>query len=430
MVLIVVDTLRADHLGSYGFPYRSSPNVDALAAEGVVFDQAIAASSRTAPSHASIMTSRFPRENTIGFENGTTALEGLQTLAELLRDAGYDTGAFIGNMLLHSRSGLNRGFDVYDDDLSVQEKNRSDIFERHAQQTAERALTWVDERAAAPFFLWLHLQDPHGPYTPPPQFADVIDIESDPEEAELEVVEGIYGQGGIPEYQYFDGSHRLSEYQERYANEILYADYWIGEVVKAIEQKSGERDTIVLLTADHGEAMGESGRHFVHGLTCTPEVARIPMIVRAKGLTPGRRSELVHHVDIMPTLLDLAGLPVPEDVRGQSLGPVIRGEVKLAERLVYCDVGNEIGVYRQDRTFYRVLGKRALERATPKGQRRREPLWVRYKWNRDETWTLLDDQVSDQNEIRSYYLNATTPARAPLLDDQEIDRLRALGYVE
>ncbi|MGY8803749.1 MAG: sulfatase [bacterium] len=430
IVLIVVDTLRADHLGTYGFPHGSSPNIDALAAKSVVFDYAIAASSRTAPSHASMMTSRFARENSIGFHNGTTRLEGAVTLAGILKRAGYRTGAFIGNMLLHSRLGMDHGFDVYDEDLSVQEKNRNEIFERRANQTAERAIAWVNKEGGEPYFLWLHLQDPHGPYTPPQEFAEQIHIQSPADEPELPVVAGTDGQDGIPEYQHIEGLNRLTQYQERYAEEIAFADHWIGEVVKTVDARSSPRETIVVLTADHGEAMGEAGRHFVHGLTCTPEVARVPFLIRAAGLTPERRDELVHHVDILPTILEGAGLAIPEQTSGRPLGPIVRGEQRLAERLLYCDVGNEIGVYLQDRTFYRVMGKRALELPSFDGKPRPEPLWTRYRWNVDESWSLLDDQVPEKDEVRAYVRNAVKNVGAPRFDDQEIDRLRALGYVE
>ncbi len=430
VVLIVVDTLRADHLGTYGFPHGSSPNIDALAAQGVVFEQAIAASSRTAPSHASIMTSTFVRENSLGFRNGTTRLEGLPTLAAILSDAGYQTAAFIGNMLLQSRFGLDHGFEVYDDDLVVAEKNRSDIHERRAEQTGARAIAWLDERGDAPFFLWLHLQDPHGPYTPPAPFSERIKIEGTPNEVELDVVTGIDGLGGIPEYQYIEGSHRLSEYRERYAGEILYADHWIGNVVAAAQRRSGTRETIVVLTADHGEAMGEAGRHLVHGVSCTPDVARVPLIIRAPGLAPGHRGELVHHVDILPTLLELTGLPIPEASRGHALGPVIRGETTIAERIVYCDIGDEIAVYRSDRTFHRLIGKSALAWAHTGRGRGRDPVWVRYRWNHDETFDPIDGGHSNEDEVRAYYRNVTPFVVAPPLDAEEIDQLRALGYVE
>jgi arylsulfatase A-like enzyme len=198
----VLNTLRAEPLGTYAFPHGSGPNIDALAAKSVVFDDAIAASSRTALSHASMMTSRFARKTSIAFHNGTTRFKGAVTLAGILKRAGYRTGAFIGNMLLHSRLGMDHGFDVYDEDLSVQEKNRNEIFERRANQTVERAIEWVNK----------------------------------------------------------EGLNRLMQYQERYTEEIAFADPWIGQVVKAVNERSSPRETIVSLTADHGEAMGKAGR--------------------------------------------------------------------------------------------------------------------------------------------------------------------------
>jgi arylsulfatase A-like enzyme len=162
VLLVTVDTLRAGHLSSYGFALETSPHIDALAAESALFERAVAASSSTAPSHASILTSRSVPEHSIGHLNGETRPEGLSTLAEVLREAGYATGAFVSNFML----GFDRGFDHYDDTLPDSEPNRPLIFERRVDATTARALAWLGERNG-PFFLWVHYQDPHGPYDLP-----------------------------------------------------------------------------------------------------------------------------------------------------------------------------------------------------------------------------------------------------------------------
>ena len=154
VLLVTIDTLRPDHLGAYGFPGESSPNLDALAARGVVFERAIAASARTAPSHASLFTSRWVRDHSIGYHNGSTRLGDEVTLAALLSEAGYDTAAFVGNSMLRRRVGLDRGFAVYDDTLPDAERNRP-VFERVAAKTTPRALEWLARPRRRPFFLWV-----------------------------------------------------------------------------------------------------------------------------------------------------------------------------------------------------------------------------------------------------------------------------------
>jgi arylsulfatase len=222
VLLITVDTLRADYLGSYGFDQPTSPRVDALAAEGVLFERAIAASSSTVPAHATILTSRYTREHTIGYRNGDSTLTDETSVAEIFQRAGYATAAFVGNYLLRRGIGLERGFDVYDDELTARELNRQDYYERIAEDTNQRALRWISGIDGAPFFLWVHYQDPHGPYAPPEPYQGRFRLAPEADEAPLEVVPSTSGWRSIPEYQALEGLFRPSEYTGRYADEILY----------------------------------------------------------------------------------------------------------------------------------------------------------------------------------------------------------------
>ena len=208
VLLITVDTLRADYLSAYGFPFETSPQVDALAAEGVLFERAISGSSRTVPAHASIMTSRYTREHSVGYLNGKSALRDRVTLADLFRDAGYATAGFIGNILLTRNTGLGRGFDLFDDEIETPELNRPNIVERLAEDTTRRAIEWLAEEREAPAFLWVHYQDPHGPYTPPAEDANRFDLPGPPGEKPLALAKsnvGTKSRGGIPPYQVLPG---------------------------------------------------------------------------------------------------------------------------------------------------------------------------------------------------------------------------------
>jgi arylsulfatase A-like enzyme len=429
VLLITVDTLRADHLGSYGFAFDTSPSIDALAADGVVFEKAIAAAGKTTPAHASIMTSRYTREHSIGHGNGDSALSTEATLAEHFRDAGYATAAFVSNILLTRRVGLGRGFDLFDDELTTPEINRPHVVERLARDTTERALGWLRDTGERPFFLWVHYQDPHGPYTPPPSERDRFQLPAAPDEKELPVQRGNSARGGIPAYQVLPNLRRLSEYVSRYAGEIFYADRWIGEIIAAADAEVG-RDTIVLLTADHGESFGENDHYFKHTHTTTPEVARVPLIIRAPGLAPERRSEIASHVDVLPTLLDLAGLPVPFDASGVSLAPLAGKPARRLERFVFCDNGGQLSAYRND-TFVWMTGvgsawmdpeKRAARPGVPK--------WAVFRWTPGGGWARTADDAPLPADVDAYAADAVAmnPLRPPT--EEEIERLRALGYAD
>jgi arylsulfatase len=396
VLLLTIDTLRADHLGAYGHPEPISPEIDALAERGVVFERALAASSRTAPSHASIFTSRFVRDHSIGSVNGATRLEREPTLASLLSARGYATAAFVSNTVLQRHTGLDRGFAHYDDHLTDSESNRGTIFERRAPDTAERALDWL-AGASRPWLLWVHFNDPHGPYDAPaphtrhPRLTGVArGAAGDRDERPLPVLDDQSGRGGIPAYQ-VQGELRLPrEYRARYAAEVRYVDAQVGRVLAAAERAAGAAGLVVLLTADHGESLGEEGVYFAHSHGTAPDLAHVPFVLVAPGLRPGRSPQLVHHVDVLPTLLDLLGLDPP-------------------------DVGDEVSAYRGDR-FERL-------RIDPYRQQSQT-----HRWSEDG-WQPVAQDASLQRPLARYAARSAplSPIEAP--DAAEQERLRALGYL-
>ena len=427
VLLITVDTLRADHLGAYGFALPASPNIDRLANRSVVFERAIAASAATAPSHASIMTSLYPRHHSIGHANGPTTLTGETTLAEAFASKGYFTGAFIGNMILQRPSGLAKGFQHYDADLEEPEGERGGYLERTAERTTERALSWLDSLPDEPVFLWVHYQDPHGPYSPPETEAHELRLPPEPGEPRLPVLKNDTGLKGIPSYQALPGLFRASEYRSRYAGEILYADRWIGRLVESFEAR--DRDPIVLLTSDHGESFGEADRYFVHSYSTAPDNAHVPFLLSAPGLAAGRQSFLVSHVDVMPTLAELAGLSIEGTIDGVALGPVLRGEAPVpTERFVYCDMGNDVSAYRDDR-FLQIAGvASAWNRGTARRNDIPDPQWEPYDWPPGETWRRRSPEGPLDESVRSYVLYAEEMLYLWELPAERQEALRAMGY--
>jgi len=426
VLLITIDTLRADHLHSYGFPLETSPNLDALAAESVVFERAIAAASSTAPAHASIMTSKYVRQHSVGYLNGGAVLAGATTLADVFREAGYRTAAFVSNDVLQRRTGLDRGFESYDDELRKRLPNRM-LFERVAEDTTQSALHWLGSIGEAPFLLWVHYIDPHGPYTPPAEFLGSFQLDPIPGERPLPVLPDVSGYRGIPDYQAIEGLSLPSEYQSRYADEILYADHWIGRLLEAVDSISGE--TIVLVTADHGESLGEHERYFVHFWTTTPENAHVPLILRAPGLSAERRRELVSHVDVMPTLLELAGLELPLGLSGVPLGPYLRQGLPMPDRHVFCDVGRELTAYRGD-GFVRLTGAKKAYSTSTQVDDGLSSRTSRYAWDDDGSWSRVASEVPLEEAILAYARRVTPMKISPRLGPEMRKRLRALGYAE
>jgi len=428
VLLITIDTLRADRLGTYGYPLASSPRIDRLATSGVVFERAIAASSRTAPAHASIMTSRYTREHSIGHNNGGTKLID-ETLATRFRAGGYATGAFVGNIMLQARTGFDQGFDVFDAELPEAESNRELVYERIASETSERALAWLRSVRSEPFFLWVHYQDPHGPYTPPKGFRGRMKVLPAAGEEPLSVLPSEDGWGGIPNYQALEGLEFPSEYESLYADEILYADHWVGRLLDAVDSHPGARDTIVLLTADHGESLGEMNHWFSHGFSTMPSLAHVPFVLRAPGLPPGRRDTTVSHVDIAPTLLELAGLPLPEERSGIALGPVLRGQAAMPDRFVFSDIGREVTAYR-GATLVRASS--LMDAWDPANQGALGPsvLWFHYFWRADGSWIGVAEDPAQQASLRAYLATAAPMKNTPMLelDALERRRLEVLGY--
>ena len=427
VLLITIDTLRADRLHAYGFPQDSTSRIDELASRGTLFEDAIAASSRTVPSHASMMTSRWVRGHSVGSFNGSTRLDEVETLAGRFREAGYDTAAFVSNFVLKRRTGLDRGFETYDDEMAGVETDRVGRFERVARDTAEQAIHWLGLRGRRPLFLWVHLQDPHGPYSPPAPFAGSLRPVTARTEQELPILSRDVGRAGIPRYQAIDGEQRPGFYATRYAEEVAYTDFWVGALVEAFENAGASRERVVLLTADHGESLGENGFFFQHGERSSPDQVWVPLILVGPGVGKARSPIPVSHVDIAPTLLEMAGLAPLKGAEGISLRDLLSSGDSLPERTIYSETAREIRAYR---------GDLSVEARPGPGAALRNPLdvsgdllWSGYQRLSDGRWVRTPPS-SDLVQETSAHLEQSVPTTAAHdLDDDDRARLRALGYL-
>jgi arylsulfatase A-like enzyme len=339
--------------------------------------------------------------------------------------------------VLAARTGFNRGFDVYDDELPDAEPNRGNVFERRAPQTVARVRAWLAAPHRKPFFLWVHFQDPHGPYTPPDEFAGRFHVPAADGEVDLPVLDDNGGQGGIPPYQLVDGSRRISDYRSRYAGEIAFMDHYVGELLAAVDQHG---PAIVALTSDHGESFGENGFYFAHGHSAAPDLSHVPLIIHAPGWHAARRADPVSHVDIMPTLLGLLGSPMPKGMDGVALGAIIHGDAPVPQRAVFCDVGYEVGAYWADEFLLAAIPERktwALELFYQSGRADREravadaetlTVSKTFRWEGGPTWSACDSDPQLAAELAAYVGEENVVGEPIEMDPAVRERLRALGY--
>ncbi len=298
IVLISIDTLRADRLPAYGYRAGTTPTLDRLAREGIVFERAYAHAPQTLPSHASMLTGRLPFEHGVRDNAGFALEENDSTLAELLRGRGFDTAAAVSSYLLREKTGLGRGFAVYDARLPApQPESVLPVVERSGRDTVSAAEIWIDAQGSSRFFYFLHLFEPHKPYAPPARLAT-----------------------GHP----YDG-------------EVALADELVGRFLSALQRRGFYDQALIIVTSDHGEGLGDHGEQ-EHGLFLYDETVRVPLIVKMPGIIEARRVSVpVQHIDLVPTILDLVRAPAPGGMQGRSLRALLedRDETSLRSTAWY-----------------------------------------------------------------------------------------------
>jgi arylsulfatase len=338
VVLLTCDTLRADRLGLYGCERSTSPSLDDLARESLVFEAAWSTAPLTGPSLSALLTGRPPLE--LGLADNRDLLAGAATtLAERLSASGIRSAAIVSNWALRRRpeladAGVQQGFAHFDDRMRTPEASRPDLMERTARDTTDAALAWLAAHPRAErFFLWVHYQDPHGPYTPPPEC--LAPEEPSTEEPELPVGSDHRGRGELPVYQVVDAERRPAAYRARYEAEIRYFDRELGRLVEGLRENGLLERALLVFTADHGESLGEHGYFFSHGQHLHQELVRVPLFLRPPGgAEPSSRERApASHLDLFPTILTAFGLD-PGPTRGLDLlGPPLPTERVLPQYL-------------------------------------------------------------------------------------------------
>lgn len=299
IIVISVDTLRADHLPIYGYKNVRTPAIDALAADSVVFERAYSHAPQTLPAHASMLSGRLPFETGVRDDIGFTVKPGERLLPQMLRDRGFTTGGIVSAYVLRQDTGIAQGFDFFDGEMPPSAPDATNgQLQRDGAASEAIAERWLGSQQSSRLFLFLHLFEPHKPYAPPERFSELAP---------------------------YDG-------------EIAYADEIIGRLMRYLKSHQlYDRSTIVLVS-DHGEGLGDHGEQ-EHGLLVYDEAIHVPLVIKQAGNTgAGRRvADLVQHVDLVPTMLDLVNAPIPGSLRGRSLKTLLDGTGRPAESAVYSE---------------------------------------------------------------------------------------------
>ncbi len=393
ILLITIDTLRADHLGCYGYPRAATPNIDHWAEKGSLFTNATAAIPLTLPSHSTIMTGQYPFTHGVRDNGGFYLEEKWQTLAETLHSAGFRTGGFVSAFVLDRRWGIAQGFEEYFDhfELSKFKMVSLDSVQRRGDETLTQALSWVDKNKASRFFAWIHFYDPHTPYDPPEPFRTEFK-----------------GQGAMGLY---DG-------------EIAFTDNLIGRVHKYLEDNNLLSTTLVVLTSDHGESLGEH-QESAHGFFIYDATMHVPLLIWKPGEEPRKISEQVRSVDLFPTICEAAGVQAAPSGSGVSLLPLVRGD-KLPKTLTAYSESyypkfhygwSELKSLRTSEYKYIEAPRREFYRVSQDSGEKENI----YEANRQ--------RVANFESELSRLIASEVPAIPQAMDNDSLEKLQALGYI-
>jgi arylsulfatase A-like enzyme/Tfp pilus assembly protein PilF len=406
VILIVVDTLRADHLGCYGYRHVQTPHIDALASGGARFGRVVPAAPVTAPSVTTILTSTYPIFHGVHDNEFFAINPALPTIASVFRDAGYRTAGFVGSVVLDRRYGFDQGFDHFDDDMSAEfviyykddpyEQQHVQGAQRRAEDVTRAAVEWLENQSGRkPLFCMVHYFDPHLRYDPPPPYRD---------------------------------RYRNALYD----GEIAYTDAQIGVLLDAIAKMGIRDNTLVVLTADHGEGLGEHGENS-HGYFLYDSTVWVPLIFNLRGRVASNRvvASQVRTVDIMPTVLDLARLETPETAQGASVAGALQGAEALADRDAYMETFHTLYFYR----WHELQGLRTAEWKYVRAPQpelydlRSDPNeWVNLYEERTEDARRLESALAAMESELSRGQSAFSAYRLES-KPETLEKLRTLGYV-
>ena len=391
ILLITLDTTRADRIGCYGYEKAKTPNLDSLALSGVKFSNAYCQVPLTLPSHCSILTGTYPIYHQV-HNNGFYYLSpDFTTLGEILKERGFKTAAFVSSFTVDSRFGMDQGFDLFDDKFGEDEVMKNLRSERRAEKVFNSFSQWFEENSGQRFFCWLHFYDPHLPYYPPSPYKEEFS-------------------------------------EEPYDGEIAYMDHYVGKTVEALRDKNILDNTLVILAGDHGEALGEKNE-IDHGLFIYDVTMKVPFIIYAPQNLPQNLEvdTRVRLIDIMPTILDMLKIPIHAEIQGASLLPIMN-EKKVDDLPSYIETYSPREHYGWSELIGLIDGE-----------------WKYIQAPKPELYNLTDDPQETQNVIQNernvaadmkeslenmiQSLSSGKEAGKREITPEEEERLRSLGYI-
>jgi arylsulfatase A-like enzyme/Flp pilus assembly protein TadD len=393
VLLISIDTLRADHVSSYGFPRPTTPNIDTVAHEGVLFRNAYSPVPATLPAHCSMLTGTLPPTHGVRDNLHARLPDSSLTLAEMLEPRGFATAAIVSSFVLDRRFNLSQGFASYDDRFEAVYKIH-DLAERKGDETARHARAWLAEHGREPFFLFVHFYDPHDPYQPPEPFAS-----------------------------------RWAD--DRYSGEVAFADHCAGQVLDELKQLQLYDSTLIVITGDHGEMLGEHGE-LNHGFFIYEGALKVPLVFRVprSKAAPRQVDEAVSLIDIVPTVAALVGAPPPKEAQGRDLSPWLAGEGRGAGgRPLYAETVTPTRYYAAASLLAVIMdGWKYIETSRPElYDLRRDPA---------EAVNLLASEPARADRLGKELKAILTashqrsgPTEAAGLDEDARRRLESLGYL-
>ncbi len=387
VLLITVDTLRADRVSCYSSEHVQTPNMDRLAKKGIVFTRAFSHNPTTLPAHTNMLLGLTPLYHGVRENTNFVVRDEFVTLAERLKESGYSTGAFIGGYPLHSRFGLAQGFDIYDEGYERVQFMKFSAGERKAEEVIGRALEWLERQGSA-WFCWVHCFDPHDPYEPPEPF--------------------------------------LGQFEDRlYDGEVAYVDRELGRLLDLLEKKGMFEKTLIIFTGDHGESLGQHGE-MTHGFLANNTTVWIPLILSYPGSKASRVDRYVSHIDIFPTVCDILHIEKPDVLQGISLLSGMQGRTPPGRTIYfeslypyYSRGWAPIKGYIQD-------GMKYIQSPIPE--------LYDLKTDFDEAHNLAEGQRLDVyrkglNDIIAQCTHPENEKARHRTDQKSLERLRSLGYI-
>jgi len=434
-LLVTLDTLRADYLGCYGNKIVQTPELDALAADGCLFEAAFSQAPTTTPSHCSIMTSTYAAQH--GAINGSAMKMGFPTLAEILRLNGYETSAFVSSYMVRSNNTrLHHGFDYYEDSISPYTtllKNDESQFliivyifshlqnnQIRGDNVSDRAIKWLDKHKQEPFFCWLHYFDPHDPYDAPHPYKNMYDNKINKDDLPMAVA------------------------RSRYAGEVTYTDTQLGRYIDALKRKGIYDDMLIIVTSDHGEAFGEKHgdiTDIAHGNHLYDATQHVPLIVKLprRQQTRQRCRDVVQLVDLAPTVLEYMGASLPQSFQGKSLLDLLNGQQRSKSGVAFAESQR----YNLTKLLPGIGQDTRIERQ--KSIRTAEHKYIVDLSNdfRQELYDLISDPhetiniSTKKHELAKKYYQRIEDTLGKLVETEAIEldpgmfkRLKSLGYID